>query len=71
MKTTAFASRNTKEILRDPVTVFFGLGFPIVLMVLLSAINATGWKRKSLHSTLVCGDNRVKEPLTSMRVGRN
>ena len=41
MKTTAFASRNTKEILRDPVTVFFGLGFPIVLMVLLSAINAS------------------------------
>lgn len=41
MKTTAFASRNTKEILRDPVTLFFGLGFPIVLMVLLSAINAS------------------------------
>ena len=41
MKTTAFASRNTKEILRDPVTVFFGLGFPIVLLVLLSAINAS------------------------------
>lgn len=40
MRTTAFASRNTKEILRDPLTLFFGVGFPLVLMVLLSAINA-------------------------------
>ena len=41
MRTTAFASRNTKEILRDPVTLFFGLGFPLVLLVLLSAINSS------------------------------
>ena len=40
MRTAAFASRNTKEILRDPLTLFFGVGFPLVLMVLLSAINA-------------------------------
>ena len=40
MRTAAFASRNTKEILRDPATLIFGLGFPLVLMVLLSAINA-------------------------------
>lgn len=40
MRTAAFASRNTKEILRDPLTLIFGLGFPLVLMVLLSAINA-------------------------------
>lgn len=33
-----FALRNFKEILRDPLTVFFGLGFPIVLLLLLSAI---------------------------------
>jgi ABC-2 type transport system permease protein len=36
----AFASRNTKEILRDPLTLFFGLGFPLVLLLLLSAIQA-------------------------------
>ena len=40
MRTATFASRNTKEILRDPLTLFFGVGFPLVLMVLLSAINA-------------------------------
>ncbi len=40
MRTTAFASRNTKEILRDPLTLIFGLGFPLVLLVLLSAINS-------------------------------
>ena len=35
-----FANRNTKEILRDPINIFFGLGFPIVLILLLSAIQA-------------------------------
>lgn len=39
MRLTAFASRNTKEILRDPLTFCFGLGFPVVLLLLLSAIN--------------------------------
>lgn len=40
MKMITFASRNTKEILRDPLNLFFGLGFPIVLILLLSAIQA-------------------------------
>ena len=40
MKMLAFADRNTKEILRDPLTLFFGLGFPLVLILLLSAIQA-------------------------------
>lgn len=40
MRMTAFAKRNTKEILRDPLNLFFGLGFPLVLIVLLSAIQA-------------------------------
>ncbi len=34
-----FASRNTKEILRDILTLIFGIAFPLVLLVLLSAIN--------------------------------
>ncbi len=38
-KTLVFASRNTKEILRDAGTFLFGILFPLVLMVLLSAIN--------------------------------
>lgn len=40
MKMLAFAKRNTKEILRDPLTLIFGLGFPVVLLLLLSAIQA-------------------------------
>ena len=36
----AFANRNTKELLRDPLTLAFGLGFPLVLILLLSAIQA-------------------------------
>lgn len=35
MKLLTFARRNAKEILRDPLTLFFGLGFPLVLMLLL------------------------------------
>ena len=40
MRLHTLASRNTKEILRDPLTLFFGLGFPLVLILLLSAIQA-------------------------------
>lgn len=29
-----------KEILRDPVNLFFGLGFPVVFLLILSAINS-------------------------------
>jgi ABC-2 type transport system permease protein len=40
MKILTFANRNTKEIIRDPLTVAFGLGFPLVLILLLSAIQS-------------------------------
>ena len=40
MRMITFASRNTKELVRDPLTLFFGLGFPLVLILLLSAIQA-------------------------------
>ncbi len=35
-----FSKRCAKEILRDPINIFFGLGFPLVLLFLLSAIQA-------------------------------
>lgn len=38
MRMMTFAKRCTKEILRDPINLGFGLGFPLVLLVLLSAI---------------------------------
>ncbi len=40
MRMLTFAKRCTKEILRDPLNLAFGLGFPIVLLLLLSAIQA-------------------------------
>ena len=40
MRLLTLAGRNTKEILRDPLTVCFGLGFPLILLLLLSAIQA-------------------------------
>lgn len=41
MRIVLFAKRNTKEILRDPINLFFGLGFPLILLMLLSIINAS------------------------------
>lgn len=40
MRIFLFANRNAKEVLRDPINLFFGLGFPLVLLALLSVINA-------------------------------
>lgn len=40
MRMLTFAGRNAKEILRDPLNLAFGLGFPLVLLLLLSAIQA-------------------------------
>ena len=40
MKMFTFAKRCTKEILRDPINLGFGLGFPLVLLFLLSALQA-------------------------------
>ena len=40
MKMLTFAKRCTKEILRDPINLGFGLGFPLVLLLLLSAMQA-------------------------------
>lgn len=40
MKMLTFAGRNAKEILRDPLNLGFGVGFPVILLLLLSAIQA-------------------------------
>ena len=40
MRLLAFSGRTAKEVLRDPLNLFFGLGFPLVLLFLLSAIQA-------------------------------
>ncbi len=41
MRMLTFAGRNTKEIIRDPLNLCFGLGFPLILIALLSAIQAS------------------------------
>ena len=38
MRIRAFAVRTLKEMLRDPLTLLFGAGFPVVLLLLLTAI---------------------------------
>ena len=40
MKMLTFAKRCAREILRDPINLGFGLGFPLVLLLLLSALQA-------------------------------
>ncbi len=40
MRMFTFANRNTKELLRDPINLCFVFGFPLVLLLLLSAIQA-------------------------------
>mgnify|MGYP000991919777 CR=1 FL=1 len=40
MKLQALCRRTTWEIVRDPLNLAFGLGFPLVLLLLLSAIQA-------------------------------
>ena len=40
MRMLTFAKRCTKEILRDPINLAFGLGFPLVLLLLLSSLQA-------------------------------
>ena len=40
MKMFTFAKRCGKEILRDPLNLGFGLGFPLILLLLLSSLQA-------------------------------
>ena len=40
MRTLTFAKRNLKEMVRDPINLIFLFGFSVVLMLLLSAIQA-------------------------------
>ena len=40
MRMMVFAKRCAREILRDPINLAFGLGFPVTLLLLLSALQA-------------------------------
>jgi ABC-2 type transport system permease protein len=54
-RSNVFAGRNIKEIVRDPVNLFFGLGFSLILLVLLSVINAN--IPAQAHNTMFAIDN--------------
>ena len=38
MRSLIFAKRVSKEILREPLSIVFGIGFPVVVLLLLTAI---------------------------------
>lgn len=40
MRLMTFSKRCVREILRDPLSISFGLGFPVVLLLLLTAMQA-------------------------------
>ena len=40
MRIYIFSKRNAKELLRDPMNLLFGLGFPLVLLLLFTVINS-------------------------------
>ncbi|MEO6956789.1 MAG: ABC transporter permease [Antricoccus sp.] len=41
MKALVFAGRNTKELLRDPLSLLFMIGLPLVMLFVFSAINSS------------------------------
>ena len=40
MRWLAFAVRNVKEMLRDPLSYLFGLGMPLLMLLLMTAVDA-------------------------------
>ena len=41
MRLTVFASRNGKELLRDPLSYLFCLGLPLMMLILMTIINGS------------------------------
>ena len=41
MRMLAFAERNVKEIVRDPLSVIFGVGFPVLLLLLIHLLKSS------------------------------
>lgn len=39
MRAVAFAGRNAKELLRDPISYIFCLGFPLVMLAIMTVVN--------------------------------
>ncbi len=41
MRAMTFASRNIKELLRDPLSYLFCLGFPLLMLVVMTVVNSS------------------------------
>lgn len=41
MRTIVFSGRNLKELLRDPLSYIFCLGFPIVMLLIMTVVNSS------------------------------
>ncbi len=41
MRSLAFASRNFKELMRDPLSYVFNLGFPLLMLIVMSVVNSS------------------------------
>ena len=41
MRTVVFSKRNLKELLRDPLSYIFCLGFPIVMLLIMTVVNSS------------------------------
>ena len=39
MRTLVFAGRNFRELLRDPLSYIFCLGFPVIMLIIMSIVN--------------------------------
>ena len=74
MRMITFAKRTLQEILRDPLTLIFGLGFPAALILLLSLAacdaqyssqSSTKKKKKDKDAVISDTSDRVSEPEAS------
>ena len=41
MRSKTFAGRNVKEVLRDPLSYIFCLGFPIIMLIIMTFVNSS------------------------------
>ena len=74
MRMLTFAKRCAKEILRDPLNLAFGLGFPVVLLLLLSVIQSIDPKAFVSQSKVLGvfgeGFDRIKVKMKKHKEGK-
>ena len=69
MRMRTFAKRCAREILRDPLNLGFGLGFPLVLLALLTAVTIVLGMR--MMGAMLISSLIIFPALTAMRLFRS